>query len=190
MVHKQIRLRTKTKNCPKQKFLCVVALEVVVRIDNSDVSPTTMPRKSNLPYSYSSCWSLWYINKYACALRRKAIYFYGYLIYRSLWCIIQRRMFSGYKASQKIFKISSILRIHIPIRFQKISKLVPFCEYKCPLDFKPSSIILVPGTYDPSGLLQESRALGATSLKRPHLWCMPEMVVPRALDSSRRPEES
>ena len=64
--------------------------------------------------------------------------------------------------------------------------------------------ILVPRAYDPSGLRQESRALGATIVKEQRnnqilvirltahlrLWRMPEMVAPRALDSCHRPERS
>ena len=138
-----------------QQCYLLTVFRTIVPVDNSNVAPTTIRRKSNLLYSYASCWSLWYItNKYACALRRKAIYLYGYLSYRSLWCIIQRRMSSGYIAPQKIFKISSILRIHMPIRFAL--------------------------SINTAG--QRNRRLWERS---PHPWRMPEVVAPRALDSSR-----
>ena len=66
------------------------------------------------------------------------------------------------------------------------------------------SVILVPRAYDPSGLRQESRALGATISGMRHRcrpreagWaelgyflCYFKMVSPRALDSCRRPEGS
>ena len=59
--------------------------------------------------------------------------------------------------------------------------------------------ILVPRAYDPSGMRQESRALGATISGRlretgwaefGYFLCYFKMVAPRALDSCRRPEGS
>ena len=63
------------------------------------------------------------------------------------------------------------------------------------------TIILVPRAYDPSGLRQESRALGATMRHRcrqretgwaefGYFLCYFKMVAPRALDSCRKPEGS
>ena len=71
-------------------------------------------------------------------------------------------------------------------------------------DKEGTVLILVPRAYDPSGLRQESRALGATISGMRHGWrlretgwaefgyflCYFKMVAPRALDSCRRPEGS
>ena len=98
------------------------------------------------------------------------------------------------------------------LKYEKKSEKAYFayCEFNkvlCALrNAKRTSVfdILVPRPYDPSGLRQESRALGATISGMRHRcrlretgWaeigyflCYFKMVAPRALDSCRRPEGS